>query len=354
MTPNDHTDTPAPERAFQNGEIQAPYLLFLGDIEDSVSAKMARAVVVWRPDKAVGQLRMTERTVSVGIEDLSIEQACARGARTLVIGVANAGGKLPAHWHEVMVKALENGMDIASGMHQRLTDIEGLAALARKRGAALHDIRHRHPPLEVGNGRARSGIRVLTVGTDCSLGKMFSSLAIHRALEEAGVRARFRATGQCGVLVAGQGVAIDAVIADFIAGAVEWLSPACDDDQWEIIEGQGSLFHPAYAGVSLGLLHGAQPDYLVMCHELGRAHMRHLPERPMPEMAACIEANLAAARVTNPAVTLAGFSVNTANVDEATARRELKALEARFHVPATDPMRFGIAPVTDALMQGHS
>ncbi|MFC0269764.1 N-acetyltransferase DgcN [Kushneria aurantia] len=339
---------------YRPAEIHAPYLLFLGDIEDSVSAKMARAVVTWRPDKAVGQLRMTGSTVSVGIEDLSIAEAVARGARTLVIGVANSGGKLPGHWRDVIVEAIRHGMDVASGMHQRLTAIEGVNELARDKGVTLHDIRHSHPPLEVGNGERRQGTRVLTVGTDCSLGKMFSSLAIQRGLEEAGVRARFRATGQCGVLVAGEGVAIDAVIADFIAGAVEWLSPAGDDDQWDIIEGQGSLFHPAYAGVSLGLLHGAQPDWLVMCHELGRPHMRHLPGRPMPEMSACIEANLWAARVTNPDVRLAGFSVNTSNVDEETARRELKTLEERFGVPATDPIRFGIAPIVHALTGGRT
>ncbi|GHC14496.1 hypothetical protein GCM10010082_00750 [Kushneria pakistanensis] len=335
--------------SYRPADIVSPYLLFLGDIEDSVSAKMARAVVIWRPEKAVGQLRMTERTVSVGIEDVSIEDAVARGARTLVIGVANSGGKLPAHWRDVICQAISHGMDIASGMHQRLTAIEGVPELAREHGVTLHDIRHNHPPLEVGTGEPRSGTRVLTVGTDCSLGKMFSSLALQRGLEQAGLNAHFRATGQCGVLIAGEGVAIDAVIADFISGAVEWLSPACDDQQWDIIEGQGSLFHPAYAGVSLGLLHGAQPDYLVMCHELGRPHMRHLPNRPMPEMAACIEANLAAARVTNPAVQLAGFSINTSQVDEATARRELEALSQRFGVPATDPVRFGIAPLVAGL-----
>ncbi|SFC66388.1 Uncharacterized conserved protein, NAD-dependent epimerase/dehydratase family [Kushneria avicenniae] len=339
---------------YRPAEIVAPYLLFLGDIEDSVSAKMARAVVIWRPEKAVGQLRMTEQTVSVGIEDLSIEDAVARGAKTLVIGVANSGGKLPAHWRDVICRAIEHGMDVASGMHQRLDAIEGVAELAREHGVTLHDIRHRHPPLEVGTGEPRSGRRILTVGTDCSLGKMFSSLALQRGLEEAGHKARFRATGQCGVLVAGDGVAIDAVIADFISGAVEWLSPAGPEDQWDIIEGQGSLFHPAYAGVSLGLLHGAQPDYLIMCHELGRPHMRHLPHRPMPDMAACIEANLSAARVTNPKVQLAGFAINTSQVDEATARRELEALSQQFGVPATDPVRFGVAPLVNALVQGDA
>ncbi|SPJ35397.1 N-acetyltransferase DgcN [Kushneria phyllosphaerae] len=337
---------------YRPADIVSPYLLFLGDIEDSVSAKMARAVVIWRPEKAVGQLRMTEQTASVGIEDLSIEEAVARGARTLVIGVANSGGKLPAHWRDVICQAIEHGMDVASGMHQRLDAIEGVAQLAREHGVTLHDIRHSHPPLEVGTGEPRSGKRILTIGTDCSLGKMFSSLALQRGLENAGLKARFRATGQCGVLVAGEGVAIDAVIADFISGAVEWLSPAGDNAQWDIIEGQGSLFHPAYAGVSLGLLHGAQPDYIVMCHELGRPHMRHLPNRPMPDMAECIDANLSAARVTNRDVKLAGFSVNTSQVDEETARRELSSLSQQFGVPATDPIRFGIEPLVAAFTTG--
>jgi uncharacterized NAD-dependent epimerase/dehydratase family protein len=161
-------------------------------------------------------------------------------------------------------------------------------------------------------------------------------------MRELDLNAEFRATGQTGVLVAGAGIAIDAVIADFISGAVEALSPANDEHHWDIIEGQGSLYHPSFAGVSMGLIHGAQAHLLVMCHELGRPHMRHLPHQPMPTLRQCVETNLAAAQLTSPQVKLAGFSLNTSGVSEQAARAALAEIAAEFGVPATDPVRFGI------------
>src|SRR5690606_9078714 len=172
---------------------------------------------------------------------------------------------------------------------------------------------------ERGTGRRRAGGRVLAVGGEWSVGKVHATLAIERELRSRGVRADFRATGQTGIFIAGAGVPIDAVVADFISGTAEWISPARDDGGWDLIEGQGSLFHPSYAGVSLGLLHGAQPDALVLCHEPGRAHMRGLPHYPVPDLKTCLEANLEAARLTNPDVIAVGVAVNTSQAGGADA-----------------------------------
>ncbi len=329
--------------------IPQPYLLFLGDVTDPLAAKTARGIHVWRPEQCVGQNRLPNCTVSLGLEDLDIDIAVARGAKTLVLGTANAGGFLPEHWLDRVRSAIRAGMNVASGLHQRLTDIPELAALATEFQVELFDIRHMRPALPVGNGKWRSGKRVLTVGTDCSVGKMYTSLALEAAMRKRGMKTDFRATGQTGILVAGEGIAIDAVIADFIAGAAEALSPANEPDHWDIIEGQGSLYHPSYAGVSLGLLHGAQPHWLVMCHELGRQHTRHLPHHPLVSLEDCVQANLQASRVTSADVQLAGFAINTSNVSEEKAREYCRQVATQFGVPATDPVRFGIDAIATLL-----
>jgi uncharacterized NAD-dependent epimerase/dehydratase family protein len=168
-------------------------------------------------------------------------------------------------------------------------------------------------------------------------------------MRERGMKADFRATGQTGILIAGGGVSIDAVVADFISGAVEWLAPANDPDHWDVIEGQGSLFHPSFAGVSLGLLHGAQPDAIVLCHEPSRPHMRGVPGYPLPDLHTCIEANLTAARLTNPAVKCVGVSVNTSRLGPAAVRQTLLGIEDKLGVPAVDAFKDGAGPIVDQL-----
>lgn len=331
-------------------QIPQPYLLFLGDVSDPLAIKMARGIHSWRPEACIGQLRLNQETPSVGISDLTLAQGREGGAKTLVIGTTNAGGKLPQHWLDTLLEAVECGYHVASGMHQRLSDIAPLAEAARRKAVELFDIRHSAPLLDVGNGKKRSGKRILTVGLDCAVGKMFSALAIEQELNARRLNSDFRATGQSGILIEGSGIAIDAVVADFISGAVEQLAPDASDDHWDVIEGQGSLYNPSFAGVSMGLLHGAQPDYLVVCHEFERPHMRHLPHFSLPSYEECVNANLVHARTTNPNVRLAGFSINTSNVDEERARAHLAELEEKFGVPATDPVRFGIAPVIDSLL----
>ncbi|QQN35960.1 DUF1611 domain-containing protein [Rahnella aceris] len=323
-------------------QIPKPYLLFLGDVMDPLAAKTARGIHVWRPEACVGQIRLATDSVSLGLPDLDIATAKTQGAKTMVLGTANSGGKLPAHWIDSIKAAISAGLNVANGLHQGLNDIPELVALAAENNVQLFDVRHMQPALDTGTGMKRSGKRILTVGTDCSVGKMYTSLALEAAMRELDLNADFRATGQTGVLVAGAGIAIDAVIADFISGAVEALSPANDDDHWDIIEGQGSLYHPSFAGVSMGLIHGAQAHLLVMCHELGRPHMRHLPHQFMPTLRQCLDTNLAAASLTSPGVRLAGFSLNTSSVSEEEAKIALAEISEEFGVPATDPVRFGI------------
>lgn len=329
--------------------IAQPYLLFLGDVTDPISAKTARGIALWRPDSCIGQLRLTEETVSLGLQDLDLQQAQELGAKTLVIGTANAGGVIPETWRHTLIEAAKMGFEIASGMHTRLSDIPELAELAEARVTRLHNVRHYDAPLAVGNGKPRQGKRILTVGTDCSVGKMFTALALEKAMQSKGVDARFKATGQTGILIEGSGISIDAVVADFISGATEAISPSFDDHEWDIIEGQGSLFNPSFAGVSLGLLHGAQADALVLCHELNRSHIRHLPHCKVPSISDSIEANLNAARLTNPNVKLAGISLNTSAINEEEAQALCADWQEKYQVPVTDPVRFGIQSIADAL-----
>ncbi len=219
-----------------------------------------------------------------------------------------------------------------------------------RHGQQLHDVRHPTRKFDVGTGDARPGKRLLTVGTDCSVGKMYASLAIHRGLIARGVAADFRATGQTGILIAGDGVSVDAVVADFISGATEWLAPANDPDHWDLIEGQGSLFHPSFAGVTMGLVHGAQPDALVLCHEPTRNHMRGLPDRPLPNLRDCIDGHLAAARLTCPAARCIGVAVNTSGLADDDARRaELERTADELGLPCVDPVLTGVDALLDAL-----
>lgn len=331
--------------------ISKPYLLFLGDAPDQLAAKVARGVRDWRPDDCIGQFRMEGCKADIGLSDVTIEEAVAKGARTLVVGVANRGGVIAGSWVEVFAQALEQGLDIAAGLHNRVADIPELREAAERLDRRIFDVRHPDREFEVASGKKRAGKRVLTVGTDCSCGKMYTSLALERDLHERGVDATFRATGQTGILITGEGVSIDAVVADFISGAVEAISPDAAPDHWDVVEGQGSLFHASFAGVSLGLLHGAQADALVLCHEPTRTHMRGLPDYPLPGLQECMEANLAAARLTNKDVRFAGISVNTSALDEDAARAYLEKTGKETGLPAVDAFRHGTGLIVDELLK---
>lgn len=339
-----------PSNAAQPGHWGPPYLLYLGSAGDDLAIKTARGLAYWRPDWCVGQFRRRDCKPTLGLPEMSMAQARNAGANTMVIGAANAGGVMSPEIVADAVAAIEAGLNVAAGLHQKLRENPEIVAAARRHGRMLFDARDPMPGIPVGNGRPRGGRRLLTVGTDCSVGKMYTSLAIERCMRQRGLTADFRATGQTGILVAGSGVPIDAVIADFISGAAEWISPARLDGGWDLIEGQGSLFHPSYAGVSLGLLHGSQPDALVLCHEPTRQHMRGLPAYPLPELKRCLQANLVAAQLTNPTVKAVGVALNTSNLSASAAATACRQISDLLELPCEDPVTMGVEAIVDNLL----
>ena len=318
-----------------------PYLLFLGDVVESGYAKTAFGLRDWAGEKCVGEYRLAAGTVTAGLPVLTPSEAYARGARSLVIGVAPGGGGIAASWVPALLEALEAGLDIVSGMHVRLGEVPELAAAAEKHGRRLIDVRVPPAGLPVGTGRKRTGRRLLTVGTDCALGKKYTALSLASAFAERGLDVDFRATGQTGIMIAGGGIPMDAVVSDFEAGAAEVLSPDAAADHWDVIEGQGSLFHPAYAAVSLGLLHGSQPDVIVVCHQPGRAEIMGAPGYAIPSLEETIELNLLLGRRTNPQIRCGGLAFNTGGMDAAEAEALMAAESKRLGLPVADPVRGG-------------
>lgn len=318
-----------------------PYLLFLGDTTEPGYAKTAFGLRDWAGERCLGEYAIEGATVSTGLASLTPEQAVAAGAKAVVIGVANSGGFIPPTWWPALVRAMEAGLDIVSGMHSRLRDIAVLREAAGRLGRRLIDVREPPSGIPIASGLPRTGKRLLTVGTDCALGKKYTALALARAFNARGVDATFRATGQTGILIAGGGVPMDAVVADFAAGAAEMLSPQAASDHWDVIEGQGSVFHPAYAGVSLALLHGSQPDVIVVCHEPGRERMLGHSAYAVPGIEDTIDLTLRLGSRTNPAIRCGGVSLNTSRLDDAAAQRLLASESDRLGLAVADPIRGG-------------
>ncbi|WIY27157.1 N-acetyltransferase DgcN [Parasedimentitalea psychrophila] len=329
--------------------IETPYLLFLGDAPDMLAAKVAIGIKDWRPENAVAQFRLPGCGADLGLADMKLAEAKAAGAKTLVIGVANRGGVISAAWKEVLIEALEMGYDLASGLHNLLRDEGDLVAAAQTHGGTLHDVRVPTVGYPIANGVKRTGKRCLAIGTDCSVGKMYTALSIDAEMQARGLKSTFRATGQTGILITGHGVPLDAVIADFMAGSVEYLTPDNEADHWDHIEGQGSLFHVSYSGVTMALVHGGQPDALILCHEPTRAHMRGLPGYDLPTLERLRDTALPLAQVANPACQVVGISINTQHLSEEEAVAYLAEVEARMGLPAVDPFRHGAGRLVDAL-----
>ena len=325
-----------------------PYLLFLGDVTEPGFAKTAFGLRDWAPDQCVGEYSLPGATVTTGLTQLTPAEAFANGARSMLIGVANQGGIIPPSWRASLIEALGAGLDLVSGMHARLADIPGLAAEPSRLGRLLMDVRVPPAKLPIATGRKRSGKRLLTVGTDCALGKKYTALALAEAFVKRGISADFRATGQTGIMIAGGGIPMDAVISDFEAGAAEMLSPDADPGHWDIVEGEGSLFHPAYAGVSLGLLHGSQPDVFIVCHEPGRTTVLGAPGYQLPTVEEVSEATLLLGRRTNPDIRCGGVSYNTSHLGAEEAASLMAADAERLTLPVADPVRGG--PAFDTLV----
>lgn len=329
--------------------IRTPYLLFLGDAPDALAAKVAQGIRDWRPEYAVGQLRLPGCEADMGIPDMTLQEARAAGAETLVIGVANRGGVISDGWMSVLTDALEMGFDLASGLHTLLRDQHPLVEAAARSGRMLHDVRLPAQPYPIANGIKRSGKRCLAVGTDCSVGKMYTAMAMEAEMRSRQMKATFRATGQTGILITGSGVPLDAVVADFMAGSIEVLTPENEPDHWDLIEGQGSLFHVSYSGVTLALVHGGQPDALVLCHEPTRDHMRGLPGYKLPSLEDLRDTALALARVANPDCAVTGIAINTSGLGEAEASAYVAEVEDRMGLPTVDPFRHGAGRLVDGL-----
>lgn len=327
-----------------------PYLLFLADVTDLSYAKTAAGLRDWVPDQCVAEWALPGNPLRLGLPVMAPADAARAGARALVIGAATMGGAIRPAWVPALLEAMEAGLDIISGMHVPLASVPELKGAAERLGRQLVEVRKPPAGLPIATGRKRTGKRLLTVGTDCALGKKYTALALTRAFQRAGAKASFRATGQTGILIAGGGIPMDAVVSDFLAGAAEALSPDAPADHWDIIEGQGSLFHPSYAGVSLGLLHGSQPDVLVICHEFGRKRIIGLDTHyPIPAIEEVIELNLMHARRINPDVRVGGISLNTSKLSEDEARRAIEAETRRTGLPCADPIRGG--PAFEALVE---
>ncbi len=332
--------------------LEAPYLLYLGDCPDETHAKTGAGIAHWRPQHCAGQMRLDGCPVDLGLPELNVETAMDAGVKTVVVGVAPVGGQIPEQWLPQLVALAAAGLDIAAGLHTKLSDIPELVAAAASGNAKLIDVRVPPADIPVGDGRPRSGKRVLMVGTDCAVGKKYSALALHRELQRRGIDASFRATGQTGIMIAGEGIPVDAVVADFISGAAETLSPDNDDNHWDVIEGQGSLLSPSYSGVSLGLLHGSQPDAIVLCHDATRTKIDAAGgDYPIPELDEVIDDALRMARRTSARCFCAGVSINTSMMDDFEREMYLSKHTTYLGLPCVDPVAVGMTPIADFLLE---
>ncbi len=331
-------------------EIKAPYLLFLGDEPDPTHAKTAIGIVYWRREFCVAQMRLPGCGADLGIPDMTPAQAANAGVRTMIWGVAGVGGLIPPTWIDNLFTAVDAGLDIVAGTHASLTKIPGLADAAAKAGVSLIDIRQPPADLPVGTGEKRSGLRLLTVGTDCVVGKKYTALSIAREMQSRDIKCDFRATGQTGIMIAGGGIPIDAVVSDFVSGAAEMLSPENDTDHWDIVEGQGSLFHPGYAAVTLGLMHGSQPDAFVVCHAADRVRIEAFPDFPLPSIAELIAQTVSNGRLTNPDIRCVGVSINTSGLTTGERDIYLSRLAAEIGLPCIDPVATSVAPLVDHIV----
>lgn len=330
-------------------EVAKPYVIFVGDESSPVYTKTGAGIAHWNPDACVGQIRLSPDAADLGLPDMTLDDALAAGARTLVIGIAVVGGAIPATMRAVILEALNRGIDVASGTHDRLADDPEFAAAAASSGATITDIRVPPPGLPVGKGVKRQGKRLLTVGTDCALGKKYTALALATEMSARGMDATFRATGQTGILISGSGVPIDAVVADFVSGAAETLSPDAPESHWDVIEGQGGILHPGYAAVSMGLLMGSQPDAIVVCTDATRETIVGWPDFPLPSIQDVMDLTLRIGSVVNPAIRVVGISANTSGLEEAQRAEYLRSLSETYGVPAVDSVATGVDAIVDVL-----
>lgn len=330
-------------------EFDMPFVVFLGDTLDALYAKTGLGMVKWRPQECVGQMRLPGCGVDAGVPDRSIADAKKAGVRSLIIGSAAVGGGVPGHWVAELKEVARAGIDIVAGLHVRLASLPGLAEAADAGSARLIDVRVPPAGLPVGTGKRRSGKRLLTVGTDCACGKKYTALVIERAMRARGLSSDFRATGQTGIMIAGRGIPIDAVVSDFVTGAAEVLSPQNDPHHWDVIEGQGSIFHPGFLQVTIGLLVGSQPDAFVVCHDPLRKTVSLWPDFPLPSIAEVIARTIDIGKLTNPGIRCVGVALNTSQLPPAARATVLTQYAIQTGLPCVDPMIDGVVPIIDRI-----
>jgi uncharacterized NAD-dependent epimerase/dehydratase family protein len=330
-------------------------ILAEGRSGDPHHGKTARGVIHYGHDPVVAILD-SERSGELyeGIPIVAaVNDALCFGPTTALVGVATQGGRFPPAWRELLRSCVSKGLDVENGLHEFVTDDAELVELAGRHGVQLRDLRRPPAGLDVPSGenlRVPARI-VLTVGSDCAIGKMTVALELDREAGRRGLRSVFVPTGQTGIAIAGWGIAVDAVVADFIAGAAERLVlEGAERGEVLWVEGQGSLTHPAYSGVTLGLLHGAAPHALVLCHLAGQQFVDDNPAFPMPPLPELVELHERNALLARPAP-VAAIAINTRGLDDADARAAVAAAEEETGLPADDPVRFGAARVADAVFQ---
>ncbi len=336
-------------------QLRLPCLIYFGDVKDLGHAKTGLGLIQWRPESCAGQMRAFGCRVDGGIREMNIDEAVAAGVGSLIIGVAPAGGSIPGAWIDDLVCAARAGLDIVSGMHARLSDFPDIADAARLSGSRLIDVRTPPANIPVGTGEKRTGKRLLTVGTDCAVGKKYTALAIEREMRARGWDADFRATGQTGIMITGSGIAIDSVVCDFVSGAAELLSPSAPDNHWDVVEGQGALSHPSYSGVSLGLLHGSQPDALVLCHDPSRKYILGTEETvrlPILSLMQSIDQCLGLARRVNENARFVGIAINSSAIPDDERLGLYEQIARETGLPVTDPIRDGVQAIIDNISAG--
>ena len=329
-----------------------------------LTSKTANACIRYSPNEVVAVLDSTtagqtaQQVLGFG-NDIpvvsSFEAGIAYGPNALLIGIAPSGGQFPLAWRSIVVAALKRGLDVWSGLHTMLGDDAEFARVALDSGATIHDLRRPPANLGVAKGRTRNTAAtiILTVGTDCNTGKMTSLVQVRDAVRRKGLRTNFAATGQTGILIEGRGIGVDAVVADFIAGAAERLTlEAAEDADVVLVEGQGSIVHPSYSGVTLGLLHGSMPHAQIMCGQPSRTHVYGVEWMKIPPITEMIRLYEAAAAPLRAAPVIA-VALNTFDLSDADARAAIATVQNDTGLPTTDPVRYHTQPIADAIESFH-
>jgi uncharacterized NAD-dependent epimerase/dehydratase family protein len=340
------------------------YLILADGLFGPETSKTANACIRYTPDHVVGVIdarhagRTSQQILGFGGDIpvvATLDDGLARGPNALLIGIAPPGGQIPAEWVQLVRRAIEHKLEVWSGLHSFLGDIPELADAARTAGVTIHDLRRPPAKISVANGRVRSvdATVVLTVGTDCNIGKMTTQLQLLGSLRRKGIRTSFAATGQTGILIEGRGISVDAVVADFISGAAEKLVLDCAaDSDLVLVEGQGSIIHPSYSGVTYGLLHGSLPHAQVMCAQPSRTAINRCEWVKIPTLPDFIRLSETVAAPLRPAPVIA-VALNTYDLDDATAKRTIEQVQRETGLPTTDVVRYDPAPVADAIATFH-